>query len=63
MSIANHKPGEYSTFFLDHPGDCACRLFRTRDNMRKETHYGKHVLHISSLSCSSFRLKCQTIKH
>lgn len=63
MSIANHKPGESSTFFLDHPDDCACHSFRTRGNMRKETHYGKHVLHISSLSCSSSCLKCQMIKH
>lgn len=56
-------PEEYSTFFLDHPSDCVCRSSRTRDNMRIETHYEKHVPRILSLSCLSSYLKRQMIKH
>lgn len=53
----DHEPGEYLIFFLGRLSDYAYRPSRIRDNMRKETRYGKRVPHISSPSCSSYRLK------
>lgn len=53
----SHEPGEYLIFFLERPDDYVYRPFRTRDNMRRETRYGKRVPHISSPSRSSCCLK------